>query len=171
MTSKTDLLFKIKALAENGVDGEQDNAKEKLAVLMKKYGVTEDDLDSISWHFWKYKKGDKLSKNLLYQIIYAVMGNVEVHKHERTFDYGCKCTKAEAIEIEAMFSFYYAEMQKDLEIFYSAFVMSNKIYPPAAKLGTDEIIENVNKEISDETRKAYEISLMLDKKEYYKQLE
>ena len=42
--NKTDLLKKVKALAEHGVGGEATNAAEILERMMKKYGITEAEL-------------------------------------------------------------------------------------------------------------------------------
>ena len=42
---KTALLKKIRALAEHGVGGEAENAEKLLARMMKKYGISEEELD------------------------------------------------------------------------------------------------------------------------------
>ena len=42
---KTALLKKIRALAERGVGGEAENAEKLLARMMKKYGISEAELD------------------------------------------------------------------------------------------------------------------------------
>ena len=42
---KTALLKKIRALAEHGVGGEAENAEKLLARMMKKYGISEAELD------------------------------------------------------------------------------------------------------------------------------
>lgn len=43
---KTALLKKIRALAEHGVGGEAENAEKLLARMMKKYGISEEELNS-----------------------------------------------------------------------------------------------------------------------------
>ena len=42
---KTALLKKVRALAEHGVGGEAENAEKLLARMMKKYGISEAELD------------------------------------------------------------------------------------------------------------------------------
>lgn len=42
---KTALLKKVRALAEHGVGGEAENAEKLLARMMKKYGISEEELD------------------------------------------------------------------------------------------------------------------------------
>ena len=77
--AKEELLRKIKALAEHGVDGEAENAAVMLDRLMKKYGVTEADLDDekveeFSFR-WKYPYEDRL----LAQIVFMVIGLSLIH--------------------------------------------------------------------------------------------
>lgn len=45
---KTALLKKVRALAEHGVGGEAENAEKLLARMMKKYGISEEELDQMS---------------------------------------------------------------------------------------------------------------------------
>lgn len=91
-------MLKIKALAEEGKAGEKEAARKKLILLMDKYGLTDDDLNEKKLYFWKYKRSDKLSQNLLNQVIYSVVGKAQLKYHERTPDLGCVCTKSEAVE-------------------------------------------------------------------------
>ena len=41
---KTELLKKLKALSDRGVSGEKENATELLKKLMKKYGISEEEI-------------------------------------------------------------------------------------------------------------------------------
>lgn len=159
-------MLKIKALAEEGKAGEKEAAKKKLILLMDRYGLTDDDLNEKELYFWKYKRTDTLSKSLLHQVIYSVMGNVNLKCHERTPDIGCYCTKSEAVEIEAKYNFYYEALKKDLDIFYRAFIMTNNIYPSDDKVPPKED----HKPISEETRKAFQLSQNMEAKHFYKQL-
>ena len=45
MSNKAELLKKIKALADRGVDGERESAQTLLARLMEQYGISETDLE------------------------------------------------------------------------------------------------------------------------------
>lgn len=45
MSNKAELLKKIKALADRGVDGERESAQTLLARLMEQYGISETELE------------------------------------------------------------------------------------------------------------------------------
>jgi hypothetical protein len=171
MTTRKELiekLLKIKALAENGDDGEKENAKQLLISLMDKYGFKDDDLGLKEKHYIKYNRFDPLSEKLLHQVVYSVLGKNkgDAWRHKRCSDLGFVCTKAQAIEIEAKYNFYYNELKNDMKILYHAFIMKNSIYPPQ-----DEANESAGDiEITSEDRKAYLLSMSLDTKQYYQQL-
>lgn len=43
---------------------------------------------------------------------------------------GIECTPAQYIEIEADFAFYSEAMKEEMELFYSAFLQKNELFPP-----------------------------------------
>lgn len=43
---------------------------------------------------------------------------------------GIECTPAQYIEIEADFAFYSEAMKEEMELFYSAFLQKNNLFPP-----------------------------------------
>lgn len=45
MSNKAELLKKIKALADRGIDGERESAQTLLARLMEQYGISETELE------------------------------------------------------------------------------------------------------------------------------
>ena len=71
---KTALLKKIRALAEHGVGGEAENAEKLLARMMKKYGISEAELDEETRvrHDFTYHGGEE--KKILKQVVYKVTG-------------------------------------------------------------------------------------------------
>lgn len=161
-------LLKIKELVDNGIGGERTVAVRKLELLMDKYGFTEDDLD-ISEMFWfTYNKKDKLSKSLLQQVIYSVLGDVELYRQNRKATQGCECSKSEAIEIEAKYNFYYESLQKDIELFYTAFLHKNYIFPPKSKVNIELRDEEIDVE---EAERVYHMIRGIKKREFYQQLE
>jgi len=128
-------VLKMRKLAEVGVDGERENAARLVEFLMEKYGITEAELDFLEApirHWFRYGKSP-MAKRLMAQVIYAVMGNVPVYKPKKNMKLGVDCTKAEAIEISAMYGFYGPIMAKEMRIFYSAFLNKNHIFPSADK--------------------------------------
>lgn len=69
---KTALLKKVRALAEHGVGGEAENAEKLLARMMKKYGISEEELDEETRvrHDFTYHGGEE--KKILRQVVYKV---------------------------------------------------------------------------------------------------
>lgn len=67
---KTALLKKVRALAEHGVGGEAENAEKLLARMMKKYGISEEELDEETRvrHDFTYHGGEE--KKILRQVVY-----------------------------------------------------------------------------------------------------
>lgn len=81
---KTALLKKIRALAEHGVGGEAENAEKLLARMMKKYGISEEELDEETRvrHDFTYHGGEE--KKILKQVVYKVTGG---YTYEPTSSY------------------------------------------------------------------------------------
>lgn len=109
---KTALLKKIRALAEHGVGGEAENAEKLLARMMKKYGISEAELDEETRvrHDFTYHGGEE--KKILKQVVYKVTGGYTYElvytasgRKVRT-QLGADCTPAEKVEIEYLFDFY-----------------------------------------------------------------
>ena len=137
--NKDELLQKIQALAEKGVGGEKANAEILLKKLCKKYGIEEACLSEekicrfdISWQ-------SKFERKLVAQVLYQVVGDINEKKYSATYTKKRNkgvlfCTQAEFIEFRARFNFYKYHWKQDLEIFYSAFVKKNSIYPPNDKV-------------------------------------
>lgn len=126
----------VKALADRGADGERDNAAALLTALMEKHGITEADLESaeISTHWIRYKT--IFERKLLFQIAYMRLGSghafgcVGKYTRRKRKEVGVKCTPAQYIEIEADYEFYRQALEEELNIFYSAFIQKNKLFPP-----------------------------------------
>lgn len=72
--NKTDLLKKVKALAERGVGGEATNAAAILERMMKKYGITEAELGEETRERYDFEYHGKEQKKILRQTVYKVTG-------------------------------------------------------------------------------------------------
>lgn len=134
-------LMKTKALAERGVGGERENAERILAAMLQKYGISLDDLESEeeTTHWLTFKTD--LERRLLHQLAYKYCGSghaygcVGKYTNRPRKKVGIDCTNAIYIEIEADFDMYRRALEEDLEIFYSAFIAKNNIYPPPELAG------------------------------------
>lgn len=139
MTERERLLEKmeaLKALAERGVDGEKVNAEERLHYLMQKHGISETELEDAGVRtFWIAFKTD-YERKLLHQLAYMHLGSghafgcVGRYTNRARKKVGVDCTPAQYIEIEVDFAFYRAAMAEEMEIFYSAFIQKNRLFPP-----------------------------------------
>lgn len=124
-------LKRIKALVDRpGTDGEKQAALALYNRLLEKYQLADNEVaEEIKKRWFHYSL--PIERKLLDQIIYAVTGDTMIwhYKDKRCRDCGIECTEAEAAEIEFLFNFYRAELQKQLDLFMSAFIQSNDIYP------------------------------------------
>lgn len=135
MNCKQELLKKLKALSEQGVGGEKVNARRKLAELMRKYNITEDDLDDDTLVECEFKYKTDVEKTLLIQTIYKVTNEFNMYgftncRTGRTIKrlIGCECTKSQKIEIEFLFDFYKRVYEKDVKLFLESFIQKHCIF-------------------------------------------
>lgn len=139
MTERERLMEKIaslKALSERGVGGEKLNAEERLRCLMQKHGISEEDLEDTGVRtYWIAYKTD-YERKLLCQLAYKHLGSghafscVGTYSNRPRKKVGVDCTPAQYIEIEADFAFYRVAMAEEMDIFISAFIQKNHLFPP-----------------------------------------
>jgi len=139
MTERERLMEKIaslKALSERGVGGEKLNAEERLRCLMQKHGISEEELEDAGVRiYWIAFKTD-FERLLLHQLAYMHLGSghsfgcVGMYTNRARKKVGVECTPAQYIEIEADFALYRVAMAEEMEIFYSAFIQKNLLFPP-----------------------------------------
>ena len=136
MSVKRDLLLKIKALSERGNGGEAFNAKRKLAEYMKKYGISDEELEESLKEIRAFHYKGEREKALLAQIFYQVTDekgmvytytNAETGRVRRS-KLGCMCTKSQEIEIQMLFDFYKRLYEMEEATLFSAFVQKHKIF-------------------------------------------
>lgn len=161
MSKHLELAKKIKALCDNGVDGEKENAEILLKTFLKKHNISLDDLEKESEndYFFKVKKSDirlfqQICKRVNYDLkIYSVPLHV-VNANKLVGNVLITCTTFEFVEISSMFGHYKKLYESELEVFYKAFLMANDLLatPPKDKmLSTKDLSE---KELSDLKRQA-----------------
>lgn len=142
---KTALLKKIRALAEHGVGGEAENAEKLLARMMKKYGISEAELDEETRvrHDFTYHGGEE--KKILKQVVYKVTGGYTYElvytasgRKVRT-QLGADCTPAEKVEIEYLFDFYKRLWEKEKDAFLAAYIQKHRIFAIRADIEPQEM--------------------------------
>ena len=127
---KTALLKKVRALAEHGVGGEAENAEKLLARMMKKYGISEAELDEET----RVRHDGGEEKKILKQVVYKVTGGYTYElvytasgRKVRT-QLGADRTPAEKVEIEYLFDFYKRLWEKEKDAFLAAYIQKHRIF-------------------------------------------
>ena len=136
MNSKEEMLKKLLALSKQGVGGEKVNAEALLNKLLKKHGLTIEDIDDVEEvKQWDVHFNTDFERKLIYQVMYMLFPDESVYhytykriKHNRE-NLIIKLTNAQYIEFDYAFTIYKNALNKELELFYSAFIQKNHIYP------------------------------------------
>lgn len=129
-------LRKILALAESGIDGEREAAKNKLQALLLEHGLTLEDLaDDGGEGVWVFHNiSTKTEQNLWAQIVFKVK---DVHQ----IRFGSKgrgtrtttCTDAQAAEIGDLYKWHKSNFKKELRKmeaeFFEAYIIKHKLFP------------------------------------------
>lgn len=138
---------KLQALAERGVGGEKDTAEKMLQRMLEKNGIQSlNELQSEEYEYTLFSYNGKHERKLLAQCIYKVMTAAWDKKCYRSKGkrqkLGIYCTKAQKLEIEMEFAFYRNAFYEELDVFMSAFINAQGIFPPdAPKESYDEFNE------------------------------
>jgi len=132
---KIELLKKIKSLADGvGNVNEKRNALRKLEILMKKYGVTEADLNDGRIEVCSFKYRAKFEKNLILQL--ACKFGLSCYHEDGTISYGeiigkqkilLECTKAQEIEIKFLTELYLKAYLFEEKKLQEAFIIKHRI--------------------------------------------
>ena len=128
---------KLQVLAERGVGGEKDTAEKMLQKMLKKNGIRSlDELQSEESEYTLFSYNGKHERKLLVQCIYKVMTAAGDRRYYRSKGkrqkLGIYCTKAQKLEIEMEFEFYRNVFYEELDIFMSAFINAQGIFPADA---------------------------------------
>lgn len=163
MDKTIELLLKIKKLSIHGVGGEKANAKTLLSKLLKKYNISEEDLEVdpfVEVLISKPKKG--IQEQLFWQLFNRLYPkNTEkkpAFKIGRKYQLFIPLTFK--IEFLEAYRFYWRIFEKDLDIFYYAFLSKNDLLLPADPNKTEDISINPEEEIR--IKKALGMSMYLD---------
>jgi len=133
------LAKKLKALAEQGVGGEKENAIDRLGYVMQKYNISEADIMENERKSFVFDLLRKIDYSFIAQVLSSVIGSRK--------EYGCDIWefrrsrkklhvtyRIDNIEPDKFSEFiikvemFWKHYQKELEIFYDAFIQKNKLY-------------------------------------------
>lgn len=129
MDNKKELLLKLQELAKRGINGEKENADKLLKKLMKKYNISEDEINDEEINEVELELRDDIEERLASQILFAFFDSAPLYKKwKKRVKYYTKLTKSQEIEFRYMFSVYLEDFRKQELIFYRAFINKNRIF-------------------------------------------
>ena len=172
-----ELLKKVKALADQGIGGEKQNAEKLLASLMKKHGLTSLDIeeDETKRYFFK---AEGINRKILLQCVKRVNYNLRLYEYKSSYAKYAKLkgnsyiesTTAEYIQIQQMFDLYTKLYKKEVDIFFSAFLHANDLLaqPPEDQ---KQSLEDVSAEEYEKYMRMLEMSSKVKKESIIKQIE
>lgn len=128
-------LRKIERLAKEGARGERQAAASKLQELLRKHGLTLEDLEATAGPkrekvFFTYKT--RHERTLLFQIWAKVTdsgGAFTYWKPKNRHGVYLKVSEKEAERIEELFGVYREKLREEIEIVVDAFIQTNELYP------------------------------------------
>jgi hypothetical protein len=163
-----ELAKKLKALSDRGVGGEKYNAEQQLKRLMNKHGLTVEDIEGEKKEFHYFKVPTDGSR-LFGQVASTVLGKgFDLLRDRRKQKYlVIETTASDAIEIESKFDFYYNAFAKELDVFYSAFLVANDLYP---KNGDVIDAGDLPKEELEKIKKIQKMAAGMDAQSFFKRL-
>lgn len=144
--NKMELLKKLNALAKDnrGNSNERESAEKRLNELMKKYDIKIEDIEKEEEKDRYIEFTNIYERQLISQIVYKlfkrtkdVRGYISQRSKFKRTHLIVSMTDAEFIEFEYLYSVYKADLQKDMDLFYAAFINKNHIFPKY----TDEELE------------------------------
>jgi len=152
-------LCKIKALADRGVGGEQDNAKELLRSILAQHGLTERDFDAFGEKETRmevrFKDQDSYEAALFEQVARSLELTVYHYRKEIASSKGktwfVRGSQSKVAQFEMTYNIYLDAWKEELEIAYTAFINLNRIFPPRKD---DDDVERPRRELTAVERKA-----------------
>lgn len=133
---KLELLNKLKALANDtrGNDNERKVAMKQLEILMERYNITEEDLGKTERKertIWFHSEWERRLAN---QVCYKLFPTISRYSHIKDRRHmHIELTDAEWIEFEYIFNIYRNDFEKELDLFFIAFLQKNHIFPDVDK--------------------------------------
>lgn len=80
MDNKKELLLKLQELAKRGVNGEKENADKLLKKLMKKYNISEDEINNEEINEVELELRNDIEVRLASQILFSFFDNAPLYR-------------------------------------------------------------------------------------------
>lgn len=167
------LAKKLKALSDRGVGGEKENATAMLIRLMGKHGITMDMLtenEAIKHKFTVQVDQYKFWRQIVASVIGGSSVNYIPTQKGKKRSYFVVCTPQEAVEIQARFEFFYKIWAEELDVFYSAFIQTNRLYKKTSAEDNDEEEKELTPEEAKRLYKMINMMAGMDRHVFVKQI-
>jgi len=125
---------KVKELAENGIDGEKENAKSLLEKLLKKHKVSLEELVDIQTKQYKFCYKTKFERSILFQCL-AKYANINTYRNclnnrgklqKNTIS--VELTPLQFLDVSASSKYYVKLFTKEMDLFFTAFISKHHIF-------------------------------------------
>lgn len=127
-----ELLLKVKRLAESGVAGERVAAERKLQMLLKKHGLTLDDLRSDEKTWCEFRVRGEFQWALFFQCYFKVCQIRNASYRNKGTHFAVLVTPVQREDLKACFGHFKPLLKAALNDFATAFYVKNGIVGPAS---------------------------------------
>lgn len=131
-----ELIRKVHALAQQGIGGEAEAAKNKLQLLLAKHNTTIEAVLGETLVLFEYTYKDLSERKIIMQC-YASLGigidevyNLRKNGRKRKNVIGIKLTTAQGIDLTGMIDYYLPAYRKEQERLFMAFIHKHELFPP-----------------------------------------
>lgn len=155
--NKEDILKKLKALSEDtrGNEFERKIAEERLNELIKKYHIDPESINTENLVRRDFYFKEEWERRLIGQTMYMLFPHKDMYKHSRKRNWiWCEMTDAEYLEFETHYCAYKASFEHEWQLFFTAFISKNGIFPPEDKIPEDKRAPERKMSRSDRMRAA-----------------
>ena len=135
--NKQDILKKLKALSEDerGNENERKIAEERLNELIIKYNIDPESINTEKLVRRDFYFKEEWERKLLGQTLYMLFPEKDFWKNRTKRNWiWCEMTDAEYLEFETHYCAYKASYQHEQDLFFTAFISKNRIFPDDSKI-------------------------------------
>lgn len=174
------LAKKLKALSDRGIGGEKENAAAMLMALCKRHNIDPSLLEeNVKRDHQIYLPDTDFDKRFFVQIASSVLGGSfqffsYKYKMKRCAGkkrFGITCTDSEFIEIMGKYKFFYDHYQNEVDVFYKAFIQTNKLFQKRDGAESDGEERELTPEEKAEIWKISNMMNGMERKVFLKQIE
>lgn len=139
LTKVKELALKLKEMADRGTEHERVVAEKKLSSLLKKYGLTIDDINKNKTKVRYFSFNNEDETKVMAHVIWSVAPNVNINRTNKQKKAYCELTPEQYIEIKEKIKFYLDDFSNQKRSFTIGYILKNNLdVKPSLEL-TDSI--------------------------------